>query len=173
MYGASGGIKYNYGNYSPFGGDGTAAPPDVVVTNVTSTAGISGVTKTGRILFLVGVFLGSDEPPVAPAAVDMTGAENQVDFHPAIGQTFYIGLGHTTTGTLQNFYAPSDATRVFFGFADGWHFQGGPSWYNDNSGALLVNASIDDPPTGAPEPASVVLISLPLLAFVVYRRKRA
>jgi hypothetical protein len=170
LYGISGGVKYNYGNYSPFNGDGTAAPPDVLVTNVNSTAGISGVTKAGRILFLVGVFLGNGEPAIAPDVMDMSNAENQVNFRPEIGQTFYIGLGHTNGGAFQNFYVPKNATRVFFGFADAWHFHGGPSWYNDNPGALLVNASIDQP---VPEPATALLVALPLLGFALYRRKRA
>jgi hypothetical protein len=172
-YGNTGGIKYNYGAYSPFGGDGTAAPPDVTVSNINSTAGISAVTKTGRMLFLVGVFLGDAEPTVAPAAMNMENAENQVNFRPQIGQTFYIGLGRTTGGTLQNFYAPAGASRLYMGFADGWHFHGGPSWYNDNSGALLVNLAMDQYTT-TPEPASTALVALPLLAFAAYwRRKRA
>jgi hypothetical protein len=168
-YGARGGVKYNGGAYSPFGGDGTVAPSDVLVSSVNSTAGISGVNKAGRILFLVGVFLGDAEPTVAPAAMDMSNAENQVNFTPQIGQTFYIGLGTTKSGTLQNFYAPQNATRVFFGFADAWHFHNEPSWYNDSLGALVVNASMD---TQTPEPASLALVAVPLLAFAAYRRMR-
>ena len=144
--------------------------PSLVSTNVSSTAGISGIQMTNRVMFLVGVFLGPGLPTTAPAVADFTGASNQLDYRPLIGQTFFIGNGFTDSGTKQNFYIPTGASRLYLGFADGWLFNGAPSWYADNHGSLTASLSID-PYVPTPEPAAVWLLGLPV-AVMWYRARR-
>ena len=89
---------------------------------------------------LVGVFLGDGAPPsVPPPDLNFTtdGGTAFLDFttlSPQLGQVFLIGDGRTTTGQLQSFLVPPGATRLYFGIADGFQFQGPPGCYFDNSG---------------------------------------
>lgn len=163
----SGGIAYN--------GSGVYAPADghrdeLNTTNLDSTAGISGLIKNNRMLFLVGVFLDNNVPVVAPPRLDATNADNVLNFFPMLGQTFFIGDGFTDSGQQQNFWSPEGATRVYFGFLDGWQFSGVPSWYSDNEGQLTMNFAMDQT---APEPAALSLVALPLAYLLWRRRKRA
>jgi len=85
---------------------------------------------------------------------------------------------------------PEDATRLYFGFADGYDFQGFPCLYSDNYGSFTVVFDITQSnPWGAAEiPESSTLgskdlntseffnvlgiVLLPLGLVAVMRRKR-
>ncbi len=54
-----------------------------------------------------------------------------------IGQTFLVGNGK------DRFYnVPSDATRLYLGFADGYLYLGHPGWYGNNAGELSVTVTM-------------------------------
>lgn len=171
--GDGGGIWYNMtsGGAGPEGFTNQPYESTVLSTNVDSTAGISGISKTNNIMFLVGVFLGPDEPLVAPPALNYDSANSQVNFAPMIGQTFFIGDGFTDSSVQQNFYVPAGATRLFLGFVDAWNFQGAPSWYGDNYGQVTATFHFDNYTPGVPDPATAWLVAVPLAA-VWYRARR-
>lgn len=159
------------------------------VTNVSSwptvTAGyngISGISMTGRIMFLVGVYLPAPYTPTPgshPASLsysstfgDANNPNAQTDFHPLIGQTFFMGdgLANNLTGSpAQHFYVPAGATRLFLGFAD--QYTDHPGAYADNWGSLTVTTS--GPGGAVPEPTTVVLVSTALAGLLWSLRKRA
>ena len=89
-------------------------------------------------MFLVGVFL-TDAPPVdpAPARLDFTDNEDFDLLEPEIRQTFLIG-----DGVGRRYLAPSGATRLFLGFAEGLFYVGPPGYYFNNSGELEVRVDI-------------------------------
>jgi hypothetical protein len=71
-------------------------------------------------MFLTGVFLGPANPGAAPSTIDYTTlSSNALSFNPLLGQVFFIGDGLGTGSIVQQFFVPSGATRLFFGFADG------------------------------------------------------
>lgn len=110
-------------------------------TNIESFEGIAGIIHRNNGMFLVGVFLGDAAPSgQAPTRLDFTAREDFVELAPEIGQTFFIGDGRS-----KNFRIPPAATRLFLGFADGFHFQGPPGWYGNNAGNLqvIVKVAID------------------------------
>lgn len=147
--------------------------PDGAVagTNINSTGGISGILAP-RQMMLVGVFLDASEPAGAgPARLDFGSIGlSFATLSPLLGQTFYIGDGLTGTGSgsLQRFYAPTGATRLFLGIADSFGFGGDPGWYADNTGAFDVDLTV----TPVPEPATAVL-ALAALGGVLRRRIKA
>lgn len=114
-------------------------------TEVYSWGGLSGITHRGASMFLVGVFLGKDEPrDPAPAPLDFTSFASFTDLRPALGQVFFIGDGLTGTGTglPQVFHVPAGASQLCLGFADAWAGKGAPGWYGDNGGSLKVEYRI-------------------------------
>lgn len=163
----TGQVSYNSTSGHLNGPDGLDTSPGSATptgrdTLIASANGIAGISKSDRLMFLVGVFLGAGAPN------NNTGYENnnyddgdlRTEFRPVIGQTFYIGDGRTSTGQLQRFYVPDGATRLYLGFADGDSFAGAPSYYDDNGGAFTVTANFD---SAVPEPGTMVLVSLALL----------
>jgi hypothetical protein len=106
-------------------------------TNISAFAGISGIVHRGNGMFLVGVFLTDDEPSVAPAPLDFTDGEDFESIEPQIGQVFFVGDGEGKT-----FIPPSEATRLFLGFADASLFTGDPGWYGNNAGQVQVTVVI-------------------------------
>jgi hypothetical protein len=118
-------------------------------TDITSYGGISGIIDPDRTIFLVGVFLAST-PPVdpAPERLSFSDANDFSDLSPAIAQTFYIGDGHTASGSPQVFHVPAGATRLFLGFADALQFgnpTSAPGYYFDNYGSLAIQADLNAP----------------------------
>jgi hypothetical protein len=73
--------------------------------------------------------------------LDFTGNRDFASLSPALAQTFFIGDGRTATGRPQRFNPPPGATRLYFGLADAWKFQGPPGFYADNSGSFEVAVS--------------------------------
>ena len=116
---------------------GSFAPDPSSITAVGSISGISSADNGGG--YLVGVFLADTVPAgPPPATLDFTGDRDFASLSPALAQTFFIGDGRTATGRPQRFHVPTGATRLFFGFADAWFFEGPPGFYADNSGSLKV-----------------------------------
>lgn len=103
------------------------------VTNLEPADGISGVVDGTRTQFLVGVFLAGRPPASPPPSLDVAPGQpgEAASRAPALGQTFYLGASGTTA-------IPAGATDLYLGFADGWGFQGAPSYYGDNTGGFRV-----------------------------------
>lgn len=115
------------------------------VTDINSYQGISGIIDNNNVMFLVGVFLDDNVPSgTAPTRIDVTNAESSPTVSPQLRQTFFIGDGRTgtNTGDVQQFIAPSGATRLFLGFADGDNLTGDPSAYGDNVGSFSITLSV-------------------------------
>ena len=110
----------------------------VIGTDVESYAGISGIVHGNKAMFLVGVFLSDDTPAdPAPKRLDFTDNEDFDLLKPEIGQTFLIG-----DGVDRRYLAPSEATRLFLGFAEGMFYVGPPGWYSNNGGELQVKVDV-------------------------------
>jgi hypothetical protein len=120
---------------------------NVASTDINPCEGISGIQHDGAC-FLVGVFLGSDEPTnPAPPSLDFRASglgTSFVQLSPTLGQTFYIGDGLTGTGSgiVQQFNVPTNATRLFLGVADAYSYHGDPGYYGDNGGAVTASFQI-------------------------------
>ncbi|MEO5989480.1 MAG: hypothetical protein ABIU54_13295 [Candidatus Eisenbacteria bacterium] len=123
-------------------------------TDITSYGGVSGIVHGSRTMFLVGVFLTEAEPTdPAPARLDFSAGAYGDGFSaiaPAIGQTFFVGDGMTGTGTglTQQFMVPSNATRLYLGFADAADFgapSSAPGYYGDNAGQLMALLDVTTP----------------------------
>lgn len=175
--------------------DPTVTPDGVAFSNgaatsITSNTGISGITFTGRAMFLIGVFLTDSPSAVQPGSIgfvsgsggyDPDGRVNWFTDLPEsfpIGQTFYIGDGKTgfnnASGTTQVWKAPAAATRLFLGFADGGGsgpFLGTFGAYDDNLGNLTVD--ITQGLAAVPEPGTVLLMGLGLLGVGLLRKRIA
>jgi hypothetical protein len=112
------------------------APKPLSITAVGSISGISSADGGG---YLIGVFLADTVPTgPPPATLDFTGNRDFASLSPALAQAFFIGDGRTATGRPQRFRPPAGATRLYFGLADAWSFQGPPGFYADNSGSFKV-----------------------------------
>jgi len=156
------------------GPDGTCFPG--VSTTVTSYGGLSGISVKDANFFLVGVFLNSTEPSGSGPSVlhynyGTPDSLNTTDssFSPLDNQVFFIGDGLTGTGSGQEqvFNIPTDATRLYLGFADS--FDSVPSYYADNVGSLTATFAI----TSAPEPSSLFLVTGSLLIGLSVRRRKS
>ena len=145
--------------------------------------GISGIKFAGREMFLVGVFLDNSVPsgagPFTPSFVSTGGtfnADTATSF-PAFftGQVFFIGDGRTgfnnAAGTVQTWAVPTNATRLFLGFADAFdNFVGPWGAYSDNTGSLNVTVTVQNA-TATPEPNTIMLVGIGLIGLA-YVRKR-
>lgn len=101
---------------------------------------------------LLGVFLDDSNPAAAvpPPTLDFIGTEPGADYDtlsPGLRQVFYIGDGTTgVAGEFKEIVAPAGATRLFFGIADGWGFEGPPGYYDDNDGVYTVRVAVNGVP---------------------------
>ena len=113
-------------------------------TGITAFNGIAGVTFADRTLFVVGVFVGDDQPTQADdAVVDLSGADDEKTQKPDLGEPFFIGNGETGDGDPQEVVVPDDATTLYLGFADGYGFYGAPGAYGDNTGSVDIEVTVD------------------------------
>jgi len=113
-------------------------------TGITGFNGIAGVTFADRTLFVVGVFVGDDQPTQPDdAVVDLSGADDETTQEPELGEPFFIGDGETGDGDLQQVVVPDDATTLYLGFADAYGFIGAPGAYGDNDGTVDIEVTID------------------------------
>jgi len=119
---------------------------------------------------LIGVFLDNSAPSGVdvggPASLDFTLAANvsQSVYTPVLNQIFFIGDGMmgTGTGNVQQFVAPTGATRLFIAVADSYGSSTG------NLGALAVGVNVATVPE--PESYAMLLAGLGLLGFMSRRR---
>ena len=145
-------------------------------TDITGSNGLSGIKFTGREMFLVGVFLDASVPsgggPFTPTFVSTGGtynADTDTTFTNAgaffTGQAFYIAT--------QTFLVPTNATRLFLGFADAFdNFVGPWSDYGNNSGSLNVTVSVQNAIVGGvPEPGTIMLVGLGLVGLAYFRKR--
>ncbi|MEZ4730487.1 MAG: RHS repeat-associated core domain-containing protein [Caldilineaceae bacterium] len=111
--------------------------------DILSYQGIAGILHQNRNMFLVGVFLGPDTPQEpAPERLRFAAPSDFTELRPTLHQTFFIGDGYTSNDTLQRFYAPPGATRLFLGIADAYDFQTLPGYYDDNIGFFDVEVNL-------------------------------
>ncbi len=173
---ATGGISFFNGFGAPlYGPSGNG----VGGSTLSSFGGISGYL--GPEGPLVGVFLDDSIPDgTAPVAINFNPVGDGgigIDFltlSPDLGQIFYIGDGVNSGGEFQSFFAPTGATRVFFGIPDGFGFDGVPGAYDDNDGAYRIGVGINEPPPAIPVPAAVWLFGTALIGLAGFaRRKKA
>jgi hypothetical protein len=113
-------------------------------TNITGLNGIAGVTFDDGTLFVVGLFVGDDQPAqAADAVVDLNDADDAVTQKPGLGEPFFVGDGKTSDGDEQEIVVPDGAKTLYLGFADGYSFVGPPGAYGDNEGTVDIEVSID------------------------------
>lgn len=110
-------------------------------------------TYKGPADALIGVFLDDSVTDVSngPASLDYTDSANLnlVSNMPGLGQIFFIGDGLTDTAVVQQFLAPTGATRLFLAVADSY----GSSTGNSGSLAVTYTGAVEP----VPEPASWAL----------------
>lgn len=113
-------------------------------TGITAFNGIAGVTFADRTLFVVGVFVGDEQPShPAEAVVDLSGADDELSQEPGIGEPFFIGDGETADGQRQEVVVPENAETLYLGFADAYGFYGTPGAYDDNHGSVTIEVAVD------------------------------
>jgi hypothetical protein len=121
--GVSGDINYVAGGGGP-------GPEGSFNTTTPSALGIGGYTMPATAL--LGVFLPeTTNAGTAPTALDFStlGSRDFATLSPELFQIFFIGDGlRNDLASVQEFIAPSGATRLFLGSCDGY------GWY-DNSGS--------------------------------------
>jgi hypothetical protein len=163
------GFAYS-GGCGPYTG-GTSADGDTNGGYTGAANGMSGITVPWNSL--IGVFLDNTQPdlntpPADLSFLDINGNPNIsfLSLSPALGQVFFIGDGLTGTGSgsVQDFFAPTGATRLFLGSADGfgWSNNGG---YQD----VTINYTGN---SATPEPSSLMLLGSGIAGLAgVLRRK--
>jgi hypothetical protein len=163
-FSAIGGFNFGGGVPSPTadgdGGSGDMNPGQLGIS------GPQGIVFNG----LVGVFL-DDSVPGGVAPAQLNSGTTFTTLSPGLRQIFWIGDGLTGTGvgSVQQFFAPSGATRLFLGAADGF------GWYN-NSGVSEV--TINYTPLrviGVPEPSTwaMIIAGFGIVGAAMRRRRQA
>lgn len=144
---ASDSVSYNSSQYN--------GPDGGFVFSRGSANGISGYTVTANSL--LGVFLGPDRPDLSapPASLDFSTESSRlyVSLSPALRQVFFIGDGLGAGGVRQTVIAPTGATRLFLGMADGTE-------WNNNGGSFSVTVSALPASTAVPEPGAGLAVFL-------------
>lgn len=147
--------------------DGSGGNANLANYPATGIAGADGV----RYNALVGVFLDASGPVAgSPPARFASGQQDAATISPLLNQIFWIGDGLTGTGTgdVQQFFAPTGATRLYLGSTDGY------GWFN-NTGVSEVTINYTALSTGAiPEPATWAMMIVGFGgAGAVIRRRRS
>jgi hypothetical protein len=122
-------------------------PDGLLGSSTTAIIGINGLSSVvgNSALPLLGVFL-SETSPVGSTAPDWLtyDANAPTALSPGLGQIFYIGDGRASLGNVSGepltYTAPSTATRLYLGVADGYENQP-PTMYSDNSGSFAVHVT--------------------------------
>ena len=159
--------------------------PTTFYVDMDSFGGISGMKlfestpSDRRVMFLAGVFLDDNDPinATAPASLDFSSTSLGRSFSslaPELQQTFYIGDGLTGegSGSVQNFWVPDGATRLFLGIVDGSYFVGGPDYYDNNVGSFSATFEVTTVPEIDPT-ALASVISLVVGSLALLERRRA
>jgi hypothetical protein len=164
---------------SPF-----TAPSTTFYVDMDSYGGISGMNlfesnpSDRRVMYLAGVFLTDAAASTpAPASLDFSSTalgRSFSELSPQLQQTFYIGDGLTGdgTGSVQTFWVPDGATRLFLGIVDGAYFVGGPDYYDNNAGSFSATFEVTTVPEIDPT-AFASVISLVVGSLALLERRRA
>ncbi len=149
-------------------------PPDggFAGTSIVGANGLSNVAGNTQ-LPLLGVFTTDTDPFGSAAPATLTwDANNPASLAPLLQQVFYIGDGRTgyqdAAGSLLQFTAPANATRLYLGLADAFGFNGTTGYYADNTGSYAVTLSLAAIPE--PEAYAMMISGLALLGFVSRRQ---
>lgn len=128
--------------------------------------GIADVTAP--LSTLLGVFLDDSVPnsSAAPGALSFAGVGG-LDFTsltPGLKQVFFIGNGLGAGSTIQQFWVPTGATRLYLGTMDGFE-------WNNNAGAFNLDVNFT---SAVPEPETyaLMLAGLVVLGFIARHRKQ-
>ena len=144
---------------------------DAGITSLAGYNGLSGVSGNSH-MGLLGVFTDENNPTggVSPSPLAGWDKANPLSLAPQLLQVFYIGDGRAgfenSAGSLLSFSAPSTATRLYLGFADGAGFFGASSFYADNVGELAGTIALN-----VPEPETWMLMLFGLCAVSLARRR--
>ena len=171
-FSATGGVSYEGG------ATGAGADGDNDGTNYTYRYSMTGDYGTGiagalnvNVDGLVGVFVGGTPSGPAPSPLDFspTGASTGLDFaslSPGLDQIFWIGDGLTGigSGSLQRFFVPTGATRLYLGTVDG-------SGWSNNTGSFSV--TVNGLGSSVPEPATWALMLIGVGAIGAGMRARS
>lgn len=159
-----------------FGPDGgTYSPNTLDIQNFNNLSGVYTTTQN-RHMALFGVFTAGTPAGSAPARLDVT-SDAFTSLSPVLDQVFLIGDGRVGSGgAVQQFLVPDNATELYLGFADGFYdggvpFQGRPSAYNDNTGALTASYSVVSSAV-TPEPGAWALLGASVLTGAGLLRRR-
>ena len=160
--GAREGLKSPRRYQDPTDPRSAAARPPPGTRLISSAGVISGILSRHGVGYLVGVFLPDTLPGgPPPESLDFGGDYDFMALCPQMRQTFFIGDGHTSDGTVQRFDVPTGATRVYLGFTDAWGFRHDPGYYGDNSGSLEVNMRRRSPSSRSLSSATIIASALP------------
>jgi len=115
---------------------------------------------------LVGVFL-DDSVPGGTAPTQRNDGVSFLFLSPLQRQIFWIGDGLTGngSGTVQTFFAPAGATRLYLGPSDGF------GWFN-NSGSATVTINYSPLIADVPEPAAWAMMIVGFGAIGMEMRRR-
>ena len=115
---------------------------------------------------LVGVFL-DDSVPGGTAPTQRNDGVSFPSLSPLQRQIFWIGDGLTGngSGTVQTFFAPAGATRLYLGPSDGF------GWFN-NSGGATVTINYSPLIADVPEPAAWAMMIVGFGAIGMEMRRR-
>ena len=115
------------------------------ITEIAASKGFSGISHPKKAMFLVGVFTSPYViPESVPESMDFEKHENYTVWGPEMNQVFFIGDGQNNKGEQQTILVPTDAEKLYLGFADG--LIGLPRNYSDNEGKLRITATIANKP---------------------------
>jgi hypothetical protein len=156
---------------------GASFTPDGSPGAMSITGGTSGLSSLSgnTVVPLVGAFVDTDPLNNAPPAALSFDANNLNALSPLLNQVFYIGDGrnglNNPAGSIINFTAPSNATKLFLGVIDASGFGGSTGFYTDNPGSFDATVNLATS-SSVPEPASITLLGLGLAALVGLRWRR-
>ena len=115
------------------------------ITEIAASKGFSGISHPKKAMFLVGVFTSPYAiPESVPESMNFEKHENYTVWGPEMNQVFFIGDGQNNKGEQQTILVPTDAEKLYLGFADG--LVGLPRNYSDNEGKLRITATIANKP---------------------------
>ena len=157
---------------------GSSFTPDGSPGGMSITGGNSGLSSLSgnTVVPLVGAFVDTDPFNNAPPAALSFDATNLNALSPLLNQVFYVGDGrnglNNPAGTIIDFTAPANATKLFLGVIDANGFGGSTGFYGDNPGSFDTTVNLRRQASSVPAPASLILLGLGLAAFVGLRWRR-